>query len=227
MFSGCRDLYNIGHPNRLEVNGNKIYKEAFTLWYERQKGRQEEGRPVEEVRGACARRCMVVVTINRVQSIYSNPVYDRCVEVEIDDDDTQQHRRRHHDHLQHDEQEHHQQNQHHRQPEQMKERDCEIKSLLQQDCGTESLRSLLDTDLEMHEERYLVTDIRSVHVGGLYLRKKRCNVEPTACDEDGKDRNGSIVSVSVVMPARNAEDFLGEAIESIRRQTLRDFEASR
>ncbi|EKX45596.1 hypothetical protein GUITHDRAFT_138820 [Guillardia theta CCMP2712] len=51
MFAECGDLYDIGHPNRLEVNGNKIYKEGFTLWYERQKGSQEQGKVVEEMCG--------------------------------------------------------------------------------------------------------------------------------------------------------------------------------
>lgn len=53
----------LSHPNRLEVAGNRVFKSAL--------GDAAEG----ERRACLQRRAMVVVTINRVQNLFSNPVF--------------------------------------------------------------------------------------------------------------------------------------------------------
>jgi hypothetical protein len=76
----------LSHPNKLEYEGNKAFQKA---WRARAAGAEQEegpageprasqagGSPDEELRACVSQRAVVVVTVNRVQAVFCNPVYE-------------------------------------------------------------------------------------------------------------------------------------------------------
>jgi hypothetical protein len=70
---GCDGL---GHPNKLETNGNKVLASMFAV---------QEGAPLQQPLRACLqRRAVVVVTINCVQAVFKNRVFTRASDSQLE-----------------------------------------------------------------------------------------------------------------------------------------------
>lgn len=73
----------LSHPNKLEFEGNKAFHKAFKRTAAANDAHEISPKPPskdgevaqDEVRACLSRRAVVVVTVNRVQSVFSNPVY--------------------------------------------------------------------------------------------------------------------------------------------------------
>jgi hypothetical protein len=185
----------LSHPNKLEASGNKAIARL----------RAFKELDQQTHRACLQRRAMVVVTINRVQSIFRNRVFGPAVHSGSQKGQTPQ------------------------APQASNDQEWETpqgppvpqapKAPQDQDWEVEALDRLLDTGKDLDEDAYLTLSFQygSVHVGGLHLKCKcKCPGSIVAAPAPAD----ALPLVTVVMPVKDGARFLPAAILSLQRQTL-------
>ena len=192
------------HPNLLEAEGARLLSPSFG---------QSQSLLRSSTKCCClASPCMSVITINRVQSIYDNPIYRKekkkkeknNKEVNDKEEENQNQRDRNDANEETETTKHEEPTKHKEQENQTEDGDTKV-------IEAEFVR---DRSLELNDIYYCKQSFASVHVGDWKLKKKRC-VET----KETVTSSSSMPSVTVLMPVYNGAKHLKEALDSLFAQT--------
>lgn len=198
----------IGHPNKLEFSGDKLLSAPSTSEREEVAALRRRA-----VRCACPARAVVaVLTVNRVQDVYDNPVFSVRREGLVSD--------------------------HPGSPGAGGAGAVPASTIVATD--VEALDALLWRGSRLDLQHYSVTTFSSVHIGDFVLESDSLGT-PGGSDSDAGDAddNGGVAaglpaageaaeadpSLSVLIPAYNAAPFVRQALDSVISQSYDDWEA--